>query len=109
VRNFFSISEPVDNIISNIPYKHAEKYARHALHLADRKVALTLPTTFWESRTRDRFFREYPPIRWYPCGDRPSMPPGTLCGERDRFGAIIQPPSSGGTMPVWLVHLRTRI
>ena len=97
--DLFTLTEPVDNIISNVPYGIAEPCARHMIGLARRKVALILPMTFWESRRRDRFFRDYPPIRWFPCSDRPSMPPGTTSGERDCYGAIIQPPSSGGTMP----------
>jgi hypothetical protein len=40
VRDLFNITEPVDNIISNVPYKIAEPCARHMLKLAQRKVAL---------------------------------------------------------------------
>ncbi len=107
VRDLFSIAAPVDNIIANVPYKIAERCARHMLTIARRKVALILPMTFWESRCRDRFFREFPPIRYWPCGDRPSMPPGIMDGKRDRWGAIIQPESRGGTMPYgWFVFER---
>jgi hypothetical protein len=107
VRDLFFISEPIDNIISNVPYGIAEECARHMLGIARRKVALILPLTFWESRTRDSFFREHPPAWFWPCSDRPSMPPGTVEGERDRFGAVIQPESRGGTMPYgWFVFVR---
>jgi hypothetical protein len=107
VRDLFRLTEPVDNIISNVPYGTAEQCARHMLRIARRKVALILPMTFWESRTRDPSFREYPPVRWFPCSDRPSMPPGTVHGQRDRYGAIIQPPSRGGTMPYgWFIFER---
>jgi hypothetical protein len=107
VCDLFTLTEPVDNIISNVPYKIAEPCARHMIGLARRKVALILPMIFWESRRRDRFFRDYPPIRWFPCSDRPSMPPGTTSGERNCYGAIIQPPSSGGTMPYgWFIFER---
>jgi hypothetical protein len=104
VRDLFASHERVDNIISNVPYGIAEQCARHMLTLARHKIALILPMTFWESRRRAQFFQEHPPIRWFPCGDRPSMPPGMMHGERDPYGAIIQPPSRGGTMPYgWFV------
>jgi hypothetical protein len=104
VCDLFDIAEPVDNIISNVPYKIAEACARHMLTFVRRKVALVLPMTFWESRARNGFFREHPPRTWYPCSDRPSMPPGTMDGARDEHGAVIQPKADGGTMPYgWFV------
>jgi hypothetical protein len=104
VRDLFTITGPVDNIISNVPYKIAEPCARHMLKLAQRKVALVLPLTFFESREREGFFRDHPPIRHLICSDRPSMPPGRVDGERDCFGAIVQPISRGGTMPyAWYI------
>jgi 23S rRNA G2445 N2-methylase RlmL len=60
VRDLFTIVEPVDNIISNVPYGMAERCARHMLTIAHRKVALILPMTFWESRRRHQFLSEYP-------------------------------------------------
>jgi hypothetical protein len=105
VRDLFSITEPVDNIISNVPYRIAEQCVRHILKLARRKVALILPMPFWESRHRHKLmFDEYPPIRWYPCSDRPSMPPGVMRDERDLFGAVIQPKSRGVTNGVKLIE-----
>jgi hypothetical protein len=107
VREVFTLMGPVDNIISNVPYGITERCARHMLTLARRKVALILPMTFWESERRDQFFRVHPPVRWYVCSTRPSMPPGVMSGERDPYGAIIQPRSSGGTMPYgWFIWER---
>lgn len=107
VRDLFSLTAPVDNIISNVPYRIAEQCARHMIGLSRHKVALILPITFWESRGREEFFRDHPPVRWFPCSDRPSMPPGSASGERDCYGAIVQQPSSGGTMPYgWFVFER---
>jgi hypothetical protein len=104
IRDLFTITEPVDNIISNVPYKIAEQCARHMIKLARCKLALILAMTFFESREREQFFRDHPPIRHLICSDRPSMPPGRMDGERDRFGAIVQPISSGGTMPyAWYI------
>jgi hypothetical protein len=49
----------------------------------------------------------HPPIRFWACGDRPSMPPGVMSDERDRFGAIIQPLGKGGKAPDgWFVWER---
>jgi DNA polymerase-1 len=102
VRDLFDLAEPFDNFISNVPYKIAEACARRMLTLVRRKVALILPLTFWESRERERFFREHPPVRFWACGDRPSMPPGMMNGERDSFGAVIQPEGKGGKAPYGL-------
>jgi hypothetical protein len=105
VRDLFSITDKVDNIISNVPYGIAELCARHMLTLARRKIALILRMPFWESRERNGFFREFPPHTWYPCSDRPSMKTGEQTGRRDEHGAIIQPENRGGTMPYgWWVY-----
>jgi hypothetical protein len=103
--DMFDITERVDFIISNFPYgskhdgRHIHERVEHCLNLVRRKMVLILPMTFWESRERYPFFHQYPPLWFAPCSDRPSMPPGHLDGERDHHGAIIQPPSSGGTAP----------
>jgi hypothetical protein len=77
------------------------------LTLVRRKLILILPLTFMTDQKRDDFFKEYPPIRVWACSDRPSMPPPVLDGPRDRFGAIIQPVNTGGTMPyAWFVWER---
>jgi hypothetical protein len=106
VRDLFTITEAVGVIISNIPYKNAEKYLRHMLILVRKKLIVILPLTIWESRRRDPFFRDNPPVRCWVCSDRPSMPPGRSNGERDHNGAVIQPESKGGTAPYcWLVFV----
>jgi hypothetical protein len=107
VRDLLRITEPVDNIISNIPYGNAEAFTRHILKLVRRKAALILPMPFWESRARHPFFHDHRPVRWYPCSDRLSMPPGKWSEKRDRFGAMIQPKASGGTAPYgWWIFER---
>jgi hypothetical protein len=105
--DLFTLTETVDNIISNVPYHLAEACVRHLLSLVRFKLALILPLTFWESRQRNALFREHPPVRFYPCSDRPSMPPGRSDGPRDCFGAVIQPENRGGTAPYgWFVWER---
>ena len=68
----------VDNIVTNPPYTLAEKFARQALKLARRKVAVLVSLTFLESQKRKPFFNELPPTRVWVCSKRPSMPPGGL-------------------------------
>jgi hypothetical protein len=105
VHDLFTIIESVDNVISNLPFGKAEACVRHILKLMCHKAALILPMPFWESRARQSFFQEHPPIRWYPCVPRPSMPPGQMTEERDQFGAMIQPKASGGTAPYgWWIY-----
>jgi hypothetical protein len=107
VRDFLSITEPVDNIMVNFPYKHVTEFTRHALTLARCKVAVLAHVNFWCGRDRNLLFRERPPAYFYPCSDRPSMPPGEPNVPRDQFGALIQPESSGGTMDYgWWVFIR---
>jgi hypothetical protein len=110
VRDLFALTEKVDNIISNVPYRIAEACARHMFTIARRKVALILRMPFWESRERHGFFSEFPPHTWYPCSDRPSMKAGTMTDQRDEHGALVQPRNTGGTMPygwwVWRIGHR---
>jgi hypothetical protein len=94
-----------DNIISNVPYRIAEACARATIQLARHKAALILPLTFWESQRRHTLFHENPPIRFWACGDLPSMPPGVVSGACDRYGALVQPPARR----LWLVCLAARV
>jgi hypothetical protein len=105
VRDMFDLAEPFDNIISNFPYgnKIADKRrlidrVEHCRKLIRHQMVLILPLTFLESRERNAYFREHPPVWFAPCSNRPSMPPG-VDGPRDRFGAIIQPHNKGGKAP----------
>jgi hypothetical protein len=99
VRDLFTITQQVDNIVSNVPYKLAERCVRHMLTLVRYRLILILRIAFWESRRRHALFREHPPVWWAPCSNRPSMPPGIIGNLRDHNGAFIQPPSKGGTAP----------
>jgi hypothetical protein len=97
VRNLFDITEPVDNIMANPPYRIAEACVRHMVSIARRRVLLILPLPFWVSRERNALFCELPPRLFYPCSDRPSMPTGVMTGRHDENGDIIQPDNTGGT------------
>jgi len=105
VRDLFTIAGPVDNVITNVPFRIANDCARHILGIIRYKAALILPMTFWESRARNALFRDHPPVRWYPCSDRPSMPPGDPNVPRDAHRALVQPKSAGGTAPFgWFIY-----
>jgi hypothetical protein len=48
------------NIITNPPFKLAERFAKKALRIAESKVALLLRLSFLEGQGRYRFFRDSP-------------------------------------------------
>ena len=99
-RDIFTITEMTDNVITNVPFSKAEECVRHLITIVRRRLFMILPLTFLESQRRHRgLHREIPIKYYYPCGDRPSMPPGVDTGIRDRFGAIEQPVNSGGKGP----------
>ncbi|WP_319568242.1 hypothetical protein [Cohaesibacter marisflavi] len=66
------------NIVSNPPFSYAELFVRHALGIADGKVAFLLPLQWLASETRARFFPSTPLRRVYILSPRPSMPPGPV-------------------------------
>jgi hypothetical protein len=104
VQDFFADTTARDNLVSNVPYKHAEPFLRHGLAHARYKVALILPISFLESQCRDDLYERFPPARVWIFSSRPSMPPGVMDGERDRWGAVIQPEGRGGMTPfAWFV------
>jgi hypothetical protein len=114
VIDMFDLTGPYDNVMSNLPYgdkigdgRKLLERVEHCLKLARRQTILILPLTFHESRQRNSFFRKYPFEWWASCSDRPAMPPPVLDGERDRFGAIVQPDNKGGKAPYgWFGWLR---
>jgi hypothetical protein len=99
VRDVFSITERVANVISNPPFILAEAILRHLLTIVDGKIILFLRLTFIEANCRDALFAQFPPALILAHRQRVSCPPGTLQAPRDQYGAIIQPPGKGGKMP----------
>lgn len=67
---------PIDNIVTNPPYKLAETFIRRALKIATDKVAVLVQQQFPFSQGRHALFRECPIARLYFLSNRPSMPPG---------------------------------
>jgi hypothetical protein len=98
VRDLFNINWELDNIVGNPPYgRKLDSLIRHCLGIARHKVALLLPTGFWNGESRYRLLTEHPPSVWYPFATRPTIPPGSMNVSRDSNGALVQPPQSGGT------------
>jgi hypothetical protein len=107
VRDLFAITEEIDNIVTNPPFRIAEKVVRHILRIVRHKAALIMPLTFVESRGRNALFRSGSLLCVYPCSVRPSMPPGVMNGQRDRHGALVQPRGNGGKAPyAWFIFCR---
>jgi hypothetical protein len=107
VADFFTDTTIRDNVVSNVPFRHAEPFLRHALAHTHRKVALILPISFLESQCRDDLYERFPPARVWIFSRRPSMPPGVMDGECDRWGAVIQREGKGGMTPyAWFVWER---
>jgi hypothetical protein len=99
VEDFLGCSDPIDNLVSNPPFCHADAFASRALRLARRKVALLLPVTWMCGLKRASWLAATPLYRVYVLSPRPSMPPGAaiLAGEK---------PGSGTTDFAWFVWLQ---
>ncbi|RYD62849.1 MAG: NAD(P)-dependent oxidoreductase [Verrucomicrobiaceae bacterium] len=63
--DFFSEFRAVDHIITNPPYKLAEKFVRHSLTQANGKVAMLLKLQFLEGVKRKALFEKFPPKTVY--------------------------------------------
>jgi hypothetical protein len=91
VSDFFDLAEayPVyDNIASNPPFHRADEYAKLALQVSRRKVALLLPAVWHIAETRSIWLQRSPLRRVWFLTPRPSMPPGAviLAGEKPSGG-----------------------
>ena len=49
-----------ENIITNPPFKHAEEFARHAINIAERKIAFLCRLAWLEGKARKVMFQETP-------------------------------------------------
>jgi len=92
----------IDWIITNPPFNLAEAFARHALRIARRGVAVLVRSTFLETVGRhQRLFEPFPPSTIYQFTERVPMTQGRL----DRK-------ASTATAYCWIVwdrHVRDRI
>jgi hypothetical protein len=81
------------NIVCNPPFNIAERFAHHALTLAERKVAIIFPTARLNAA---RWLCATPLRRIWLLTPRPSMPPGHVIAAGEKPG--------GGKMDFsWLV------
>lgn len=81
---------PVENIVSNPPYRNAEAFVLRALELARRKVAMLLRLAFLEGQERwRRIYQRLPPARVWVFRERVAMPPGELLDRIEREGGKI--------------------
>lgn len=72
-RDFFLEQRQVNHVITNPPYKYAEKFVRHALSQTDGKVAMLLKLQFLEGAKRKKLFEVYPPKTVYVFSKRLKM------------------------------------
>ena len=68
--DFLRSKERANNIMTNPPFSLANKFIHHALTHADKKVAMLLRLNFLESKTRKKFFTEFPFARIYVFAER---------------------------------------
>ena len=75
-RDFLSITDTQDNIVTNPPFNIAANLINHSLNIANRKVCFLLRTAFLESRKRfEMFYRNRPPCTVLVFSERLSMYP----------------------------------
>lgn len=78
------------NIVTNPPFKIAEKIARHALSLQPAKLALLLNIKFLSGKGRKKgFFAEFPPARVWVFSNRITMYPGDYEGEQNQTTEVV--------------------
>jgi hypothetical protein len=103
-RDAFSITTPIENLISNPPFARIENIILHFLPLVRQKLILLARLNILEGQDRRRLFGASPPARVWVSSRRASMPPGNLAHPRDQFGAMVPLPASGGsTAYCWVV------
>lgn len=110
------------SIICNPPYSYvkgiAEAFARHALTLSSRRVAILMPSKWLASQARYQLFTDHPPQAVLHLCQRPSMPPGDMIvamGKRAFAGGMTdycwivwdvkRPTMPGQTRTIWLPPL----
>ncbi|CAH1661933.1 conserved hypothetical protein [Hyphomicrobiales bacterium] len=90
---------PIDNIVSNPPFSHAEPFVRKALEHASGKVAMLLPSKWLHGDERSRWLQGTPLRRVLFLTPRPSMPPGGVLDAG-------QSPGGGRVDFAWFIWLK---
>lgn len=84
---FIPYPNAFDGIITNPPYKDAEKFIKKSLILAPY-VAMFLRLSFLEGKNRGKgIFKTHPPSRVLVCSKRPTLHPADI--DRPRNGGFI--------------------
>jgi hypothetical protein len=68
--DFLRQRDRVENIVTNPPFKLANKFIHHALVHATSKVVMLLRLNFLESKSRKKLFTDYPFARLYVHSER---------------------------------------
>jgi hypothetical protein len=90
-----ALPEGCQSIITNPPFKLGGEFARHALALGARKIALIQRLAFLEGAGRERsLFRPHPPARVWVFAKRPTM----WAGDMPEV-----PKANGGMAFAWIV------
>ncbi|MBN9441127.1 hypothetical protein [Bosea sp. (in: a-proteobacteria)] len=83
-RDFLRSRQRFANFAMNPPFGPIEEFTRHAVRLAERKVAVVFPAR--RLNAAGSWLRELPLARIYFLTPRPSMPPGHLYREIQAAG-----------------------
>lgn len=67
-----------DSVVSNPPYREAQRFVETALEYTRDRVCVLLPLQFFSSRSRYSFFRDQPLARIWALTPRPKMRPGNV-------------------------------
>lgn len=93
VHDFLSADlDPADapvNIITNPPYRQAEKFVRHSLKNCTGKVAMLLRLSFLEGQKRNALFKETPLSKVLVFSRRIAPARGGISEELDGFGGMV--------------------
>lgn len=91
-RDFFTSGNTHDNIVTNPPYKIAQKVIAHALEHARHRVAALVQLKFLAGQRRHPLFTDARTEKVIIFSRRPNMPPGLMLeehGEEIRGGGSI--------------------
>lgn len=79
--NFLLTEDTVQNIVTNPPFKQAQKFIEHALKSTTGKVAMLLKLNFLEGQRRNEFFKRTPLKNVYVFSKRLSFDKGNEKGK----------------------------
>jgi hypothetical protein len=96
IQDFLERKSVPPTVIGNPPFNAVEAFARHALELSARKVALLFPTARLNAA---RWLMDLPLRRVWLLTPRPSMPPGHVIARGEK-------PGGGKVDFAWLVFER---